>query len=138
MASMVPIFVMSSQKQGCLPSETSGESHAGMTFRTKLILHARRDYVNQEDLMKAARKVGDAKKHECALSHHSPKISSHPLHSETRVHGLIRSNTFVMLCVCSHPQHCFRIPVLRLLPHPKIYSKCPYVSFPRVRRKGVN
>ena len=55
--------------------------------------------------MKAARKVGDAKKHECTSANQSLKLSSDPLHSKTRVHGLIRSNPPVMPFVCSHSQH---------------------------------
>ena len=42
---------MSSRKQACLPSETIVNNK----------------YVNQEDLTKAARKVGEAKKHESEL-----------------------------------------------------------------------
>ena len=53
--------------------------------------------------MKAARKVGDAKKHECTLHHLSQKTSSDPLRSKTRVLGLIRSNPLVVLCIHSHP-----------------------------------
>ena len=40
--------------------------------------------------MKAARKVGDAKKHECTFHHCSQETSSDLLDSETRVLGLIR------------------------------------------------
>ena len=61
--------------------------------------------------MKAARKVGDAKKHECRSAHHSQNSSSDPLHSKTRVHGLIRSSPSVLLCVCSYSQHRFHTPV---------------------------
>lgn len=62
--------------------------------------------------MKAARKVGDAKKHECTFTCRPHEPSSDPLYSKTRVHGLIRSNPPVMLCVRSHSQHDFRPPVL--------------------------
>jgi len=88
--------------------------------------------------MKAARKVGDAKKHECTFHHLSQKTSSDPLHSKTRVLGLIRSNPLVVFCVYSHPQHRLRTPVPCLPLYPKVYSKIPYESFSKPRRKGVN
>jgi len=86
--------------------------------------------------MKATRKVGDAKKHECTFASRSRKSSSEPPHSKTRVHGLIRSNPPVMFCVRSRPQHDFRTPVVCFPPCPMIYPKSPYES--SVRRKGVN
>lgn len=49
--------------------------------------------------MKAARKVGDAKKHECMFPHHPPKASSDPPRSKTRIHGLIRNSLSVIPCV---------------------------------------
>ena len=83
MVSTAPIFAMSSQKQECSPSGTRGRPLSPENDIAVLIIHARRDYVNQEDLMKAVRKVGDAKKHECMSLDHFPKSSSDPLHSKT-------------------------------------------------------
>ena len=48
--------------------------------------------------MKAARKVGDAKKHECTFVHLPHNRVSDPLHSKTRVFGLIRGNS-----ICNAP-----------------------------------
>ena len=87
--------------------------------------------------MKAARKVGDAKKHECAFHHRSQKACFDPLHSKTRVLGLIRSNPFVVLCVFSHPQHRLRTMVPCIPLCPRIYSIIPYELFPKARREGV-
>ena len=63
-----------------------------------------RDYVHQEDLMKAARKVGDAKKHECTFLPSPPPQRKFydPIRSKTRVHGLIRSSPSVYTPF-SHP-----------------------------------
>ena len=59
--------------------------------------------------MKAARKVGDAKKHECTFARRSSKSPSDLPHSKARVHGLIETSPFVMLCVCSHSQNRFHV-----------------------------
>jgi len=89
--------------------------------------------------MKAARKVGDAKKHECTFTQRSPELPFNFLRSKTRILGLIRSDQSIMLCVCSQSQHYLRTLVPHLPLCPKIYSKSPYEFFQdeRIRRKGV-
>ena len=127
MASTVPIFVTSSQKQGCLPSGTRGEPLPCGNWRCDTDHTCTRDYVNQEDLMKAARKVGDAKKHECTFTHCSRNSPSDPPHSKTRVLGLIMSNASVILCVCRHSQYSFRTPVPTAIPEnlfKKVHMNC--------------
>ena len=85
--------------------------------------------------MKAARKVGDAKKHECTFHHRSQETSSDLLHSKTRVLSLIR----VIHLQHSHSQHHRLRTVVPCLPlYPKVYSKSTYESFPKARRKGIN
>ena len=78
--------------------------------------------------MKAARKVGDAKKHECAFPQYSTQISSNPLRSEARVLGLIGSSPPVILYACSLSQQRFRTPPEGLL----------QMSVCKVKRKGAN
>jgi len=62
---MVLICVTLSQRLGCLQSETTGlyRKTGFLPGICHLNLQSR-EYVNQEDLTKAARKVSEAKKHE--------------------------------------------------------------------------
>ena len=88
------------------------------------IKRASRDYVHQEDLMKAARKVGDAKKHECTFLH-PPKDFFSSLCSKTRVFGLIRSSPTVFA----------RVYLILASVVPKDLFKSPERLFPKTMRK---
>ena len=62
MVSMAPTCETSLQRQACLPLEMIGQSLEICAFDIPSLIS--REYINQEDLTKAARKVGEAKKHE--------------------------------------------------------------------------
>lgn len=82
--------------------------------------------------MKASRKVGDAKKHECTFAHRPQNSSSDTPCSKTRVLGLIRSSPSITLCVVSHSQHCFLHPIVL----PSAVSKDLFKVSPRIVYKG--
>jgi hypothetical protein len=55
---------MSLQRLACLPLEMTGLNKIRASVSPNLTNSFSREYITQEDLTKAARKVGDAKKHE--------------------------------------------------------------------------